>query len=198
MIDMGKIVLSGPQNLTLDGVVQDPDGAEGFGRGGWFVEFGGEDLKQWTEIALAEALEADAWLLGRKSYEFFGRRWRTREGELAARLTEMPKYVVSSSLEDPDWDNTTVLGGEVAAEAAKLKSEIDGEIIVPASYGVARTLIAHDLVDELRVVLYPIVLGTGERLFDGLVDKKPMRLLESRRIGEGLVYLTYRFLSARG
>ena len=106
---MGKIVMSGPQNVSLDGVVQDPDGKEGFERGGWFVQFGGKDLEEWNKVALDDALGAEAWLLGRRSYEFFGARWRPRTGELADRLNSMPKYVVSSSLEYPDWNNSTVL-----------------------------------------------------------------------------------------
>ena len=108
---MGRIVMSGPQNVSLDGVVQDPDGKEGFGLGGWFGEFGGKDLEAWNEVALEEALGAEAWLLGRRSYEFFGARWRPRTGELADRLNSMPKYVVSSTLEDPEWSNSTVLEG---------------------------------------------------------------------------------------
>ena len=110
---MGTIVMSGPQNVSLDGVVQDPDGKEGFRLGGWFVEFGGKDLEEWNKVALAEALGAEAWLLGRRSYEFFGIRWRPRSGELADRLNSMPKYVVSSTLVDPDWNNSTVLEGDV-------------------------------------------------------------------------------------
>ena len=146
---MGKIVMSGPQNVTLDGVVQDPDGEEGFRLGGWFVQFGGKDLAEWNKIALDEALGADAWLLGRRSYEFFGLRWRPRSGELADRINSMPKYVVSSTLEDPEWNNSTILEGDVVSEVSKLKQQLDGEIVVPASYQLGRTLIEHDLVDEL-------------------------------------------------
>jgi dihydrofolate reductase len=188
---MGRIVLSGPQNLTLDGVVQDPDGAEGFGRGGWFVEFGGKDLAEWNKIALDDALRAEAWLLGRRSYEYFGSRWRSRGGELADRINAMPKYVVSSTLREPDWANSTVLTGDVVAAAAQLKQELDGEIVVPASYQLGRALIAHDLVDELRLVVFPVALGTGERFFDETTGYQPMRLIEARVIGASLVYLTY-------
>jgi dihydrofolate reductase len=159
---MGKIVVSGPQNVSLDGVVQDPDGEEGFSRGGWFLQFGGKDLEAWNKVALDEALRAQAWLLGRRSYEFFGARWRPRNGKLADRLNTMPKYVVSSTLEDPGWNNSTVLGGAAVSQVAKLKKQFDGEIIVPASYELSRTLIEHDLVDELRLVVFPIVLGAGE------------------------------------
>ena len=191
---MGTIVLGGPQNVSLDGVVQDPDGEEGFRLGGWFVQFGGEDLEEWNRFALAEALGAEAWLLGRRSYEFFGARWRPRSGELADRLNSMPKYVVSSTLADPDWNNATVLEGDVVTEVSKLKRELDGEIVVPASYQLARTLIEHDLVDALRLVVFPVVLGAGERLFGEAGDQKPMRLVESRAIGGGLVHLTYEFV----
>jgi len=188
---MGKIVMSGPQNVSLDGVVQDPDGEEGFRLGGWFVQFGGRDLEEWNKVALEEALRAEAWLLGRRSYEFFGARWRPRNGELADRLNSMPKYVVSSTLEDLEWSNSTLLKGDVATQVSKLKLELDGEIVVPASYQLARTLIAHDLVDELRLVVFPVVLGDGERLFDGTSGKKPMRLVDTKTIGDGLVFVTY-------
>jgi dihydrofolate reductase len=188
---MGKIVMSGPQNVSLDGVVQDPDGAEGFRLGGWFVQFGGQDLEAWNKVALDEALGAQAWLLGRRSYEFFGVRWRPRSGELADRLNSMPKYVVSSTLEHPDWDNSKVLRGDVITEVSKLKQELDGEIVVPASYQLGRTLMEHDLVDELRLVIFPVVLGAGDRFFGETGINKPMRLVDTRTIGEGLVFLTY-------
>ena len=193
---MGKIVMSGPQNVSLDGVVQDPDGAEGFRMGGWFVEFGGNDLEEWNKVALDEALRADAWLLGGRSYEFFGERWRPRSGELADRLNSLPKYVVSSTLQDPEWNNTTVLKGDAVSQVSKLKQEIDGEIHVPASYQLARTLFEHDLVDELRLVVFPVVLGDGERLFGETSDKKPVRLIDTKTIGDGLTFLTYELVQA--
>src|SRR5947207_4906562 len=188
---MARIVMSGPQNVSLDGVVQDPDGKEGFSLGGWFVEFGGKDLEEWNKVALDEALRAEAWLLGRRSYEFFGERWRPRSGELADRLNRMPKYVVSSTLVDPNWDNSKVLNGDVVEEVSNLKQELDGEVVVPASYQLGRTLIEHDLVDELRLVVFPVVLGAGERLLGETGDKKPMRLLDTKTIGDGLAFLTY-------
>ena len=191
---MARIVLGGPQNVSLDGVVQDPDGEEGFRLGGWFVQFGGEDLQEWNAFALAEALGAEAWLLGRRSYEFFGARWRPRSGELADRLNSMPKYVVSSTLADAEWNNSTVLEGDAVSAVRKLKQELDGEIVVPASYQLGRALIEHDLVDELRLVVFPVVLGAGERLFGETRDQKPMRLVETRAIGGGLVHLTYEFV----
>jgi dihydrofolate reductase len=191
---MGKIVLSGPQNVSLDGVVQDPTGDEGFGLGGWFIEFGGNDLDDWAKVALDEALGAEAWLLGRRSYEYFGTRWRPRSGELADRLNSMPKYVVSSTLVDPDWNNSTVLKGDVVTEVSKLKQELDGEIVVPASYQLGRTLLEHDLVDELRLVVFPVILGAGERLFGEISGKKPMRLVDTKTIGDGLAFLTYQLV----
>lgn len=188
---MGKLVMSGPQNISLDGVIQDPDGKEGFGLGGWFFEFGGKDLEQWNEVALDEALAAEAWLLGRKSYEFFAERWRPRSGELADRLNSMPKYVVSSTLVAPEWDNSTVLRGDAVTEVSKLKQRLAGEIVIPASYQLGRTLVEHDLIDELRVTVFPVVLGAGERLFEGIGDRRPMRLIGSRTVGDGLVLLSY-------
>ena len=188
---MGKIVISGPQNVSLDGVVQDPDGQEGFARGGWFAEFGGKDLEEWNRVALDEALHAEAWLLGRTSYEFFGKRWRPRTGELADRLNTIPKYVVSSTLEDPQWNNSTVLRGDVATEVSKLKQELDGEIVVPGSHQLVHTLLEHDLVDEVRVVVFPVVLGAGKRLFGETSDRRPMRLVDTKTIGDRLVLLAY-------
>jgi predicted DNA-binding transcriptional regulator YafY/dihydrofolate reductase len=191
--EMGKIVLSGPQNVSLDGVVQDPTGDEGFGLGGWFVEFGGKDLDEWAKVALDEALGAEAWLLGRRSYEYFGTRWGSRSGELADRLNSMPKYVVSATLADPSWNNSRVLRGDAVTEVSKLKQELDGEIVVPASNQLARTLLEHDLVDEVRLVVFPVILGAGERLFGEISGKKPLRLLDSKTIGDGLAFLSYEF-----
>ena len=186
--------MSGPQNVSLDGVVQDPDGEEGFRLGGWFVQSGGKDLEAWNKVALDEALGAEAWLLGRRSYEFFRARWRSRTGELADRLNDMPKYVVSSTLEHPDWNNSRVLEGDLVTEVSKLKQELDGEIVIPASYQLGRTLMEHDLVDELRLVVFPVVLGAGERFFGDTSDKKTMRLVNTQTIGDGLAFLTYEFL----
>jgi len=188
---MGKIVMSGPQNVSLDGVVQDPDGEEGFRLGGWFGQFGGKDLEAWAKVELEEALRAEALLLGRRSDEWFGTRWSSRSGEWADRLNSLPKYVVSSTLVHPDWHNSTVLKGEVVNQVSKLKQELDGEIVVYASCQLVRTLMEHDLVDELRLMVYPVVLGDGERLFGETSDKKSLRLLETRTVGGGLAYLTY-------
>ena len=188
---MGKIVMSGPQNVSLDGVVQDPDGAEGFELGGWFREFGGEDLEAWNQVALEEALRAEAWLLGRRSYEFFGVRWQPRNGELADRLNSIPKYVVSSTLEHPEWNNSTVLNGDVVEEVGKLREEQDGDIVVHGSAQLVQTLVEHDLVDELRLMVYPVVLGSGKRLFGDTSDKKPLRLVDSKVVGDGVTILIY-------
>ena len=190
---MGKIVIS--TNVSLDGVVQDPDGAEGFRLGGWFGQFGGKDLEEWASVSLGEALGTEALLLGRRSDEWFATRWASRTGEWADRLNSLPKYVVSSSLEDPAWSNSTVLAGDdVVAEVSKLKQELAGEVVVYASYQLGRMLIEHDLVDELRLVVFPVVLGAGQRLFGETSDQKPMRLVDTRTIGDGLVFLTYQFV----
>ena len=189
---MGKLVLSGPQNVSLDGVVQDPTGDEGFKLGGWFVESGGKDLEEWNKVALDDARGAEAWLLGRRSYEYFGVRWRPRTGELADRVNSMPKYVVSSTLQEPDWNNSKVLTGDVVTEVSKLKQKLNGEIQVPASFQLTRTLVEHDLVDELRLKIFPVVLGAGERLFGETSDKKPMRLINARTLGDDIVFLTYK------
>jgi dihydrofolate reductase len=186
---MGKIVIS--TNVSLDGVVQDPDGEEGFRLGGWFVQDGGKDLEEWGKVEYAEALRTKALLLGRRSDEWFAARWLSKSGAWADRLNSLPKYVVSSTLQDPRWTNVTVLKGNVVDEVAKLKQELDGDIVVYASYQLGRTLIEHDLVDELRLFVFPVVLGAGERLFGETSDKKPMRLVNTTTIGDGLAFLTY-------
>jgi dihydrofolate reductase len=179
------------ENVSLDGVVQDPTGEEGFRHGGWFEEFLGKDREEWAKVEFDEAVGAEALLLGRRSDEWFGSRWESRSGEWADRLNSMPKYVVSSTLVDPVWNNSTVLKGEVVNEVSKLKQQLEGEIVVYASCQLVRTLIEHDLVDELRLTVYPVVLGAGERLFGETSDKKSMRLLNTRIVGDGLAYLTY-------
>jgi dihydrofolate reductase len=186
---MGKIVIS--ENVSLDGVVQDPTGEEGFRHGGWFGQIGDKDREEWAKVELDEALGAEALLLGRRSDEWFAARWQSRSGEWADRLNSLPKYVVSSTLVDPEWNNSTVLKGEVVNEVSKLKQELDGEIVVYASRQLVRTLMEHDLVDELRLMVYPVVLGAGERLFGETSDKKSMRLLNTRTVGDGLAYLSY-------
>jgi dihydrofolate reductase len=184
---MGKIVVS--ENVTLDGVIQDPSGDEGFKHGGWLGKV--TDRKQAGKVLLDETVGAEAELYGRRTYEFLASRWASRSGELADKLNSMPKYVISSSLEDPEWNNSTVLNGDVVDQVSKLKQEIDGEIVIPASIQLVRTLLEHDLVDELRLMVYPVVLGAGERLYGETSDKKPMRLVESRVLDDELAYLIY-------
>jgi dihydrofolate reductase len=186
---MGKIVIS--ENVSLDGVVQDPTGEEGFTHGGWFSQFGDQDREAWAKVEFDEALRAEAMLLGRRSYDYFASRWQSRTGAWADRLNSLPKYIVSSSLVDPDWNNSTVLKGEVVGEVTKLKQQLDGAIVVYASRPLVRTLLEHDLADELRLIVFPVVLGTGERLFGETTDKKPLRLRDTKTIGNGLAYLTY-------
>ena len=187
---MGTIVIN--TNASLDGVVQDPTGDEGFTHGGWFDQYMGGDREAWAKVETEEALRTEALLLGRRSYEYFASRWPSRSGEWADRLNSLPKYVMSASLLDPAWNNSTVLKGDPVAEASKLKQELDGEIDVYASYQLVRTLIKHDLVDELRLMVFPVVLGAGERLFGETTDKTPLRLLDTRTVGDGLAYLTYK------
>ena len=184
---MARIVVS--DNVSLDGVFQDPAGDEGFSRGGWVGLI--KDRPQLAKLALDEALGAEALLLGRRSYEWLAARWPSRSGELADKLNNMPKYVVSSTLEEPTWNNSTVLNGDVVDQVSKLKHDLAGNILLYASYQLGRTLIQHDLIDELRLVVFPVVLGTGERLFGQTSDKKPLRLLHVRALGTGLAHLTY-------
>ncbi len=191
---MGKIVIS--TNVTLDGVVQDPDGQEGFARGGWFNTSGGKDLEAWAEVEFEEALNTAALLLGRRSDAWFAERWQERTTDWADRLNALPKYVVSSTLPSARWSNSTVLRGDLVSEVTKLKHDLDGDIVVYASYQLGRALIEHDLVDELRLMVLPIVLGDGLRLFDTTTRAKPLRLVESRMIGDGLPLLTYRPVAA--
>jgi dihydrofolate reductase len=185
---MGKIVIS--ENVSLDGVIQDPAGVEGFRLGGWVGRIGSQGREEAAKAALDEALGAEAVLWGRRTYEFFAARWPSRSGPLADRLNSMPKYVVSSTLEASDWNNTTVLKGDVIDEVSKLKAKIDGEIVVAASFKLWHTLMEHDLVDELRLMVYPVVLGAGERLFGETSRKIPMRLVSARTVDD-LVLLTY-------
>ena len=191
---MGKIVLS--TNMSLDGVIQDPDGEEGFSRGGWFGQNGGKDLEEWGKVEQAEAVDTAALLLGRRSDEWFGKRWASRPGEWASRLNSLPKYVVSSTLQYPRWTNVTVLTGNVVDEVRGLKQDVDGDIVVYASYQLGRTLLEHDLVDELRLFVFPVVIGDGERLFGETDGAQPFRLAGSRTVGEGLVFLTYEVVRA--
>jgi dihydrofolate reductase len=183
------IVIS--ENVSIDGVIEDPAGGEGFARGGWVGRVGDRGRDEAAKILLEEALRAEALLLGRRSYQFFAGRWPSRSGELADRLNSLPKYVVSATLEDLEWRNSTVLEGDVVDQASKLKQELDGEILVYGSFQLVHMLLEHGLVDELRLMVYPVVLGAGERLFRETSDKLPMRLLDARTVGNDLALLTY-------
>jgi dihydrofolate reductase len=184
---MGKIIVS--ENVTLDGVIQDPAGDEGFRHGGWVGLIG--NSPQLAKLALDEALAAGAFLLGRRSYEWLAARWPSRSGELADRLNSLPKYVVSATLEHPAWNNSTILTGDVLTEVSTLKQQTAGDIVIAGSFQLVRTLLEHDLVDELRLRIFPVALGTGERLFSETSDKKPMRLTGTQTLEGGIAYLTY-------
>jgi dihydrofolate reductase len=189
---MGKIVIS--ENVSLDGVIQDdPTGADGLGRGSWFTRIGDKDREQWAKVEFEEALGAEALLMGRRSYAWFvARGWATRSGEWADRLRSLPKYVVSSAaLEDPDWTNSMVLKGDAMKAVAKLRQQVNGDIVVYGSGRLVHTLMEHDLVDELRLMTYPVVVGAGERLFGPTSGVKPMRLVDARTVGDALALLTY-------
>jgi dihydrofolate reductase len=184
---VAKIVVS--DNVSLDGVIEDPAGDEGFERGGWVGLI--KERPGANKLALDEALSAQILLLGRRSYEWMAARWPSRSGELANRLNSMPKYVVSSTLEDPAWNNSTVLKGDAVSEVSKLKQELSGDIVVAASFQLVRTLMEHALVDELRLKIYPVVLGAGKRLFRDASDSQPLRLVDTMSIDGDVVYLTY-------
>ena len=185
---MGKIIVS--ENVSLDGVVQDPTGEEGFKLGGWFNKMAAGDSEEWAKAELDEALAAEALLLGRRTDEWFATRWLSRGGPWADRLNSLPKYVVSATLDKPNWGTGKVLKGHVVNEVSKLKQELAGDIVVYASAQLVHTLMEHDLVDEVRLTVHPFVLGTGERLFGQTSDSKPMRLVQARTIGS-LAMLTY-------
>jgi dihydrofolate reductase len=184
---MGKIVVS--ENVTLDGVIQDPAGDEAFRVGGWVGLIG--NSPQLAKLALDEALAAGAFLLGRRTYEWLAARWPSRSGELADRLNSLPKYVVSSTLQHPAWTNSTVLKGDVLSEVSALKQQLDGNIVVAGSFQLVHALIEHDLVDELRLKVFPVVLGAGARLFGQTSNNKPMRLTGTQTLEGGIAYLTY-------
>jgi dihydrofolate reductase len=183
----GKIIVS--DNVSLDGVMQDPAGDEGFRRGGWVGLL--KDRPDLGKLALEEARGSEAMLMGRRTYEWLAARWPSRSGELADRLNGLPKYVVSSTLKHPDWNNTTVLTGDLLDEVASLKGEVNGDIVVPASVRIVATLIEHGLVDELRLKVFPVVLGAGERLFGESSGKKAMRLVDVRTLDGDTAFLTY-------
>ena len=184
---MGRIVVT--EFVSLDGVVEDPGGAEDFKHGGWSFEFArGEEG---DKFKLDEALEADALLLGRVTYEGFAAAWPSREGEFADKFNNMPKYVVSSSLDKAEWNNSTVLKGDVVKEVSKLRQGPDGDIVVHGSARLVQTLIENGLIDELRLMVFPVVLGSGKRLFGETSDKKRLRLTDSKTVGDGVAILIY-------
>ena len=184
---MGTIIAS--DNVSLDGVFQDPAGDEGFARGGWVGLI--KDRPELARLALDEALGAQAMLMGRRTYEWFAARWPSRSGPLAERLNSMPKYVVSSTLVHPDWDSSTVVTGELLSEVSKLKAALTGEVVIPASSGIVRALMKHDLIDELRLKIFPVVLGAGERLFGETDGKNGLRLVDVRTLDGDTAFLTY-------
>ena len=186
-IEMGKIVVS--DNVSLDGVIQDPAGDEGFPRGGWVGLIA--DRPELAKLTLEEALGTAAMLMGRRTYEWFAARWPTRTGPLADRLNSLPKYVVSSTLEAPKWNNSTVVKGDVLDEVSGLRHEFAGDIVIPASFRIVRTLVEHDLVDVMRLKVFPVVLGAGERLFGETSGEKPMRLVDVRTLDGDTTFLTY-------
>jgi dihydrofolate reductase len=186
---MGEIVVT--EFITVDGVVEDPGGNEGHPHGGWAFE---TVRGKGAQFKLDEARGSDALLLGRRTYDGFAEAWPSREGEFADRFNTMPKYVVSSTLEDPKWTNTTVLQGDLAEQVATLRRRHDGDVVVHGSVQLAQALIADDLVDELRLMVFPVLLGSGKRLFAGDAGKVPLQLAESSNVGDGVLILTYRKL----
>jgi dihydrofolate reductase len=185
---MGRIVVT--EFVSLDGVMEAPGGGEDFDRGGWTLDSDqGEDG---AKFKLEETLDAEAVLLGRVTYERFAAAWPSQEGEFADKFNTMPKYVISSTLRNPEWNNSTVLGGDVADEVAKLRQRRDGDIVVHGSAQLVQTLVEHDLVDELRLMVFPVLVGAGKRLFGATSGKKPLRLADSRTVGDGVAILIYR------
>lgn len=186
---MGKIVVT--EFISLDGVVEDPGGAEDFKHGGWTFEI--PRGEEGDRFKLDELLEADAQLLGRTTYEGFAAAWPKMEDDagFAEKMNSMPKYVFSNSITSADWTNSTVLSGDFATEIAKLKDQVDGVILVAGSIQLVQGLVEHDLVDEIRLMVFPVLLGSGRRLFGEHADKKPLRLVESKTVGGGVEVQTY-------
>jgi dihydrofolate reductase len=184
---MGKIVVT--EFVSLDGVIEDPGGSENFKYGGWSFEI--ERGPEGEQFKLDETMASDALLLGRVTYEGFANAWPSREGDFADKFNQMPKYVVSSTLEDPEWTNSTVLEGDLSDEVARLKERHDGDIVVHGSAQLVRGLLDRDLVDELRLMVFPVVLGDGKQLFAETSAKKPLRLTDSKVVGDGVAILVY-------
>jgi dihydrofolate reductase len=184
---MGRIVVT--EFISLDGVIEDPGGSEDFKYGGWSFEISRGD--EGDQFKLDETMNSEALLLGRRTYEGFAQAWPEREGEFADKFNDMPKYVVSSTLSDPDWSNSTVLDGELVEQVSRVKQEQDGDIVVHGSAQLAQALIEHGLVDELRLMVFPVVLGAGKRLFGETSDKHALRLTDSKSVGDGVQILIY-------
>ena len=186
---MGRIVVT--EFVSLDGVMEDPGGAEGFKHGGWTFEI--DRGEEGDKFKLDELFEAEAQLLGRVTYEGFAAAWPTMTDEVgfAEKMNTMPKYVVSSTLREADWENSTILSGDFVEEIEKLKREVDGVVLVAGSCQLVQGLIEHDLVDELRLMVFPVVLGSGKRLFGETEAKKPLRLTDAKTVGAGISVLTY-------
>jgi dihydrofolate reductase len=189
---MAKVVVS--QFITLDGVVEDPGGAEGFDRGGWAFKF--DRGAEGDKFKLDEVMAAEALLLGRVTYRGFADAWPSRSGEFADKFNSMPKYVASTTLVEPEWNNSTVIDGDVALAVAKLTQDLAGDILVNGSVQLVRTLIEHDLVHEYRLMVFPTLLGAGKRLFGDTTGATALRLVDSRPAGETVI-LTYQ-PAARG
>ena len=185
---MGRIVVT--EFVSLDGVMEDPGGAENFEYGGWSFEI--PRGEEGDRFKLDETMASDALLLGRVTYEGFAAAWPSREGEFADKFNQMPKYVVSSTLGEPEWENSTVLRGDLAEEVAQLKAKHDGDVVVHGSAQLVQGLLERDLVDELRLMVFPVALGAGKRLFGETTDKKRLELVDSKTVGEGVAILVYR------
>jgi dihydrofolate reductase len=186
-VRMGRIVVT--EFVSLDGVMEDPGGSESFRHGGWTFEI---DRGEGMTFKLEETMASDALLLGRVTYEGFAEAWPTRDGEFADKFNSMPKYVVSSTLEHPEWNNSTVLEGDLGAGVQRLKEQHEGDVVVHGSATLAQALIERDLVDELRLMVFPVVLGSGKRLFGETSDAKRLQLVDTRTVGDGVLILTYR------
>jgi dihydrofolate reductase len=182
---MGKIAVT--EFISLDGVIEDPGGSEDFKHGGWSFKF--DRGEEGEKFKLDETMNSEALLLGRVTFEGFADAWPEREGEFADKFNEMPKYVVSSTLTDPDWTNSTVIGGDLVGEVTKLKETIDGEITVAGSATLVRALIENNLVDELRLMVHPVVLGSGKRLFGEAEEMTSFRLVDSKPGGETFILI---------
>jgi len=175
--------------VSLDGVMEDPGGSEDFEHGGWSFEF--ERGEEGDRFKLDETLQSEALLLGRVTYQGFAEAWPSRTGEFADKFNSMPKFVVSTTLEDPEWNNTTVVKGNVAEEVSKLKEQPGGDIVIHGSARLVQTLLEDDLIDEYRLMVFPIVLGSGKRLFGDTGKATTLKLVDSKTVGAGVVILTY-------